>query len=589
MANQLPGVEVSFSRTSDISLTAPNNRLLIAALVAPGAPTTIGTPFLATSAAQVDAQAGGGWTHASRLYRASKAQTSDAETWILPLADPAGTPATRTLKFAPAPTYDNTNGWTVGSASGAAQATDCTINVAGQSCTFSIAKDTTWANVAAAALVALSALGSELIQTPSVNSDTITLTAKHGAEIENDLPILVSFSNVNAGCAVITGTLTLATDATGAGSVSLSDGVLSASVVIANTNTPATRAVALRDAVNVAMPCRAAVANPATGVITLYHKDDRWLRRLSATITAAIGMTAVLAAGTVGTGTPSLTSALTYLAADQAYKIWAFPFADSSSLGTLATHILAQDVAEIAKGQFVVTGISTALPASSLPGATSPALTTTELFTILHDQGSPVRVGEVVARVGAELAAEDDAGRNYNGLRLLSSDLMPLPVAHRADRATRDTMIAAVSAGYAPVTISSGNETYVVLSRTTFASANAVTAGLRKWSGALLPIALRASLRQRLSDLFFQPGKGKSLKAKGIAHTDRGTTTVGIRSEIISWAKEEDLRDYLDYASDLDSSIRCEIDLSQPGTVKARLPLRTVKDLDKILADTWAS
>ena len=92
MANQLPGVEVSFSRTSDISLTAPNNRLLIAALVAPGAPTTIGTPFLATSAAQVDAQAGGGWTHASRLYRASKAQTSDAETWILPLADPAGTP-----------------------------------------------------------------------------------------------------------------------------------------------------------------------------------------------------------------------------------------------------------------------------------------------------------------------------------------------------------------------------------------------------------------------------------------------------------------------------------------------------------------
>ena len=58
MANQLPGVEVSFSRTSDISLTAPNNRLLIAALVAPGAPCAIGTPFLATAADQVDVQAG---------------------------------------------------------------------------------------------------------------------------------------------------------------------------------------------------------------------------------------------------------------------------------------------------------------------------------------------------------------------------------------------------------------------------------------------------------------------------------------------------------------------------------------------------
>lgn len=584
MADLVPGVSTFYTRDSDVGADSPNNRCLLFGLVAPGALAGLNTPFAATSQAFVDAQTGGAWTHASRLYRAARAQREDAEIWIVPLPDPAGTAATRLLKFAGVPTYDVSNGWTISSATTAAQASDCYIDVAGQVVNFSFAASATWAQIAAAAQAALAAVP-DLVVTPSVNSDTVTLTDRHAAALGDDLPVRVWFTNPACGVAVIAGTLTMATTATGAGTLALTDGIQTASVAVANNDTIASRATALRDQVNIVGPVRAAVANPATGVLTLYHRDDRWVRRLSASITAAIGMTATLAAGTAGAGVPTLSGAngpLAQVAKDIAFKVYVQPFADVTSLGASATHLIAQDAAPIEKGQVLFTAISSALPASSLIAATTPALSTTELTCVLHHQGSCVRAGEIAARVGAEVSAEVDHGRNYNGLRLRSTDVMPLAVPPREDRSGRDTWQAGIAAGYAPVAVDAGNRAYVVSARNTFAAASAVTKKLQKWSGALIPIYFRASLRQRLGALFFTPGDGKSIKAKGQPRTRRAVTAKGVRSEILALIKEWDALDLFDYSDDIDAAVRVIVDLSTPGAIAAYVPFRATVDFDRL-------
>ena len=580
MADQIPGVYTSFDREGDYSGTAPNNRALVFGLVPAGAPAPTGVPFLATSLTQVQQQSGANWSQLARNYMAAKAQPASvgAEIWLLPVADPAGTSATRPLKFVPAPTYSS--GWQVGTASASVAGTDCTIDVGGQIVSFAIPSGTTWANCAALANTALGTLGSDLVYAPSVNSATVTLTDRHASAITDDLPIRVWFSNPAAGVAVSMGTLTIATTASGAGSVTLSDGVNTGSYTFANGDLVAAITAGAATAINASTGYRAAQDSGAAGVITLYHRDDRYARRLSSTITAAVGTTAVLAAGTAGSGTPSLSSALTFLAGEStAYKAWALCQADATALGAVATSVIAQDATPIEKGQIVFCGLSTALPGTSLIGATTPALSTTELTTVLHTQAATVPASQMAARVAVEVASETDHGRNYNGLRLIGSDSMPLAAAHKSDRSGRDTWNAGISAGYCPVTVDDSGRWYVVLARTTFASASPVAQKLKKWSGALLPIFFRADLRQHLASVFFKSGQGKSLKTKGQPMTDRGVSAKGVKSEILGRIKLWDASDYFDGLAGIADAIRIEI---VGGQVKANVPFRMVADLDRI-------
>lgn len=585
MADRVPGVYTDYVRTSDLSANSPNNRCLIAGLVAPGALATPGVPFLAQSSALVDSQCGGAWTHAARLYRAARAQAG-AELWVWPLADPAGTKATRILTFGPSPTYDASKGWIVGTATTAAQASQVDVDVAGQVASFSFQAGDSWATIAAAAQAALAKIA-DLIVVPTVASATLTLTDRHAAELGNDLPVRIGFSNPSSGCAVQCGLITLATTATGAGTVSLTDLVLTAQQSIAIADTAVSSANGLRDSINATLPCRAAVPGTADGTIVLYHRDDRYVRHLTLSITAAIGTTAALTVhGVTGVGVPVLTGAggpLSQLAGDQAYKTWAQPFADTTSLSACIAQIVAQDASPIEKGQVLVTAISTALPLTPLTGATTPTLTSTELAIVLHAQGATVRAGELAARVAAEISSEDDYGRNYNGLLLKGPEEMPLSVPHRADRSGRDAWNAAISTGYAPVAVNSANQYYVVDCCTTFASGSAKTAGLTKWSGALIPIYLRASLRQRLTASFFEPGNGKSVKAHGRPRTDRAVTALGVRSEVLALIDEWDAADLFDYSSDLNAAIAADVvSIAGQSRIRVGMPFRTVRDLDRV-------
>lgn len=581
MSDQTPGVFTSLDRNSDVSGTAPNSRLLLWGLVPAGAPAPLNTPFLASGLAQVQERCGANWAQLARNYQAAKSEPASvgAEIWCLPVADPAGTSATRLLKFVPAPTY--ASGWQVGTASAAAAGTDCTLDIGGQVVTFAIASGDTWAQVAAKALAALQTLGSDLVYVPSVNSATVTLTDRHASLITDDLPIRASFSNPAAGVALSMGTLTIATTATGAGSVSLSDGVLTASYTFANGDLVAAITAGASAAINNSTGYRAAQDSGAAGVITLYHRDDRFARRLTATITAAVGTTATLAAGTAGSGTPSLSAALTYLATETtAYRAWALNQADITGLGAVAAHVIAQDAGQ-EKGQLAFAGLSTALPASSLIAATTPALSTTELMAVIHCQAATVPAAQIAARVAVQVAAEGegDQGRNYNGLRLNGSDNMPLAAAHKSDRSGKDTWNSGISAGYAPCSIDDQGRWYVVLARTTFASASPVQQKLKKWSGALLPIYFRADMCVTLAAKFFKPGNGKSLKSKGQPHGDRAVDAKGVKSAVLTLIKGWDSKDYYDGLKDIAPAILVSI---VEGRVKVFVPFRSVVDLDRM-------
>lgn len=582
MADQTPGLYTSFDRSGDYSGTAPNNRLLAWGLVPPGAPCTPGVPFLASSLTQVQQQCGATWAQLARNYQAAKAEPASvgAEIWCCGVADPAGTAATRLLKFAAQPTYDASNGWQLGSATAAALGTDCYIDFGGQVVVFGIAAGDTWAQCAAKALTALQTLGADLIYTPSVNSETITLTDKHASALTDDVPVRVWFSNPSAGVGIILGTLTLAMDASGAGTVSLTDGVNTASDTLANADTPVTTAQNLRDSINRATGYRAALANPATGVITLFARDDSYARRLSVSITAGIGTTAVLAAGTAGSGTPSLSALLALLAAEAtAYRAWALAQADATALGAVAAHLISQDATPIEKGQIAFAAISTALPGTSLIGATTPALSTTELTIVLHGQGFTVPAAQMAARVAVQVAAETDQARNYNLLRLNASDAMPLAAAHKRDRSGRDVWNAGISAGYAPVSVDDSGKWYVVMARTTWGSASPQTQKLKKWSGALLPIYFRADLRQTLTSVFFKPGEGRSLKARGAVHTERAISEKGVKSETLVLVTKWDRLDYFDGVKGVAQAMRVTI---VGGVVKVVVPFRSVTDLDRV-------
>lgn len=588
--DRVAGIQTSYTRNGDISGIAPNNRCLLHGYMLPGGLASPGVPFLAQSLAQVAVQCGGYTAHAVRLYRAARAQRRSAEIWILPLSEASGgTKGTRLITFTAAPVYSGSNSrWELGVNTTASQGSQCYIDLAGQLITFAFAAGDSFATIGAAAIAAAAKV-TDLVMTASGNA-TVTLTDAHKGLLSEDTPIRVWFSNPSCGVGVSLGTLTLATNATGDGAISITDQIGTAAATPGAGNTPAVFAPVLASAINTAnVAVLAAIPTVATGVITLFYRPDRWVRRFTAA-SADTSMTATLATGTLGVGSPTYTGTpgpLAYNTSDKAYKAWAVPFNDTTSLGAIAAQIITQDKTPVEKGQMVFTGISSALPNTSLPGATSPALSTTDLFCVLYAQGACVRIGEIAARVAAEVAGEDDYGRNYNGLVLASTSDMPLNVPNRADASNRDQWNAAIGQGYAPVAVSDGNTFYVTNCCTTFAAGgNPVLEKNTKWSGALLPIYFRADLRQSLKTAFMQPGNGKSLKAKGIPHTSRGTNANGVRAVVLACIKRWDRLDYFDYAPDIDEAIRPET-TDSPLQIVVSVPFRSVADLDKIGIDGY--
>lgn len=576
--NKVPGIYTSVI-LGDPGGPAPNNRVLCFGYMSSSGNASPNAPFLGITQDQVD-QAVGSRSMACASFMAAKSQLPQgvgAETWILPLLEPSsGTKATHLIQFLAAP-----QSGVLGNNTTALASSVCDIYIANRKASFLIQYGDTFAQIAAKANAALTAVPRLPVDT-SVAGDTITLTDVHKGEHGNDLPVRVDIQNPACGIAASPGTVTFTGTAGGDGSVTVSFGVKSAQATIKAANTLDKSAIALRDAINAdAYACAAAIPSTATGVVTLFYRNERIVHRITATVSAPVTPQTIAAAvGTAGVGTPNLTQALANLTGDaNAYLAWSCFWTDTTNWSTVVSHIEGQSVSPIEKGQVVHGCLTTGLPSDPNTGlalATSPTLTTSERPVINWCPGSSNRGFELCSRTAALVSAR--GVRNYNGDTLETNDSNPLGIAHRADRPTIDALNTAITAFYyTPIVPNADNKNAIIRSTTTYKPKGTIDEKFTKWSHVLNTDYLRAGLRQRLGALF----ANKQLKVQSPARTSRATTPDAIREAVFVYIKEQDALDLFDGADGARDAILTGV-LVSSTRVDVALPFRVPADLDQI-------
>lgn len=345
----------------------------------------------------------------------------------------------------------------------------------------------------------------------------------------------------------------------------------------------ASAAVQLRDAINAdPFPATAAVASPATGVVTLFYRPDRSLYKLAASGANLGGQTITGAFGTAGSGVPDIAGALAILAADKSlvFRAWSVFWTDAATWGTLITWMEGQAASPIEKGQTAHACITIPLPAvlgDSLTELTSPKMGTSPRCAIDWHQGCAVRPWEIAARTAALVAAKA-VNQNLNGEPLLAGTDARLPLPHRADRPSPEQVETAISTfRYAPICVDEENRVAIFRSTTTFLAAGDVQRKLEKWSCIQILDYFRASLRSRLGKTFGQ----SNVKRYGKPRTTRTTSPTQVQAAVFRLFKEWDLLDLYDGADDMRDAIVAGVKTS-PNRIDVAAPFRTVADLDQI-------
>lgn len=575
---KLPGVTLEEVFGSDSGSVTPNTRCTLFGYVGASCTKPLNTPWQPANLSEVVAAAGA-TCQLTHIYQAARSQNSGADLVLIPLAAPAsGTAATHKVTFMAAPSAG-----VLGTGTAALLADTCTVRYRGRGASFRIAQGDSFSEIASAAASALQALTS-LGVTISVASQTVTATDPHKGEHGNDCPISVSFASRGAsGVAASCGDVTFATTATGAGVATLALNAQVCPVTIGATNTAVQSAQAAVAAIRANGFCvdAAIPASPADGVVTLFYRDGIVAHQISAAITAT-SQTCTVNCGTVGTGTPDLTSALAKLvAAKTASKVFACFWQDASNWGTFSSHIEDQSVVPIQKGQVAVGCVTTggiAARAANLPASTTPALTVSPRYVIAHQAGSPVASWELTARIAAAVAGLNPLtdSQNLNGLVLRTRDGVPLGVPHEIDQVgdeEANTMIATYK--LAPLGVVSGSNV-LLRSSTTYAAEGSDDAKLEKISAILLTDYMRDDIRKRVNA---RHGK-QMLKAVGQARTSNCTTPLAILDTIYECLLGYDSNDLYDDAK----SLRADFKFSVPSAnrVRCEVPLRPTADLDQV-------
>ncbi len=575
---KVPGIYTSVI-LGDPGGPAPNNRALCFGYMNPTGNASPNAPFLGITQEQVE-QAVGANSMACLSFLAAKSQLQQgvgAEIWILPLLEPAsGAQATHFIQFLAAPQ----NG-VLGTNTKASASSVCDLYVAHRKASFLFQEGETFAQIAAKAYTALTSVARLPVEV-SIAGETLTLKDVHKGEHGSDLPIRVDIQNSACGVAASPGTLTFSGNAGADGSVTVQLGVRSVQAIIKSGNTPEKSAPALRDAINVdTYACTAAIPSTATGVVTLFYRNERPLHRIQASVSAPVAPQKITAAvGTEGAGTPDLSHAFANLTGDaQAYAAWACFWTDAANWGLTLAHIEGQSVSPIEKGQVTHGCLTSPLPVDVKEGLvfkTTPLLTSSERITMNWCPGSPNRALELCARTAALVASK--GVRNYNGDTLETNESHPLGTPHRADRPTLDQINTAITQFfYTPIVPDADGKNAIVRSTTTYKPKGTIDEKFTKWSHILNTDLLRAGLRQRLAKLF----SNKQLKVYSKARTSRATTPEAIREAVYVYIKEQDALDLFDGAEGAREAILTGV-LVNPTRVDVALPFRVPADLDQI-------
>lgn len=442
-----------------------------------------------------------------------------------------------------------------------------TVTICGYKTTVPIASGDTPTVIAAAVSAAIN-LMLDIPVTASPSSGTVTLIYRVKGVVGNDLPVIVDFTGTT-GVKCSPGTLAYATNVGGNGSATVTIGGTTITVAITDTWTPTQVATAVKDAINAdAFPV---TATSSSGDVTLFYAPERVVHRISAAIVTSTGITVTPAVGTAGAGTPTLTTALANLARRSAFKCWSTCFNETTSLGTMSTHIETYADGRSQKDQVLFVASTDALAtAGAIPTGTTPLLTATPRYSVGWQKDSPQQAYELAARYAAAVCVSDFPPKNYDGEQLKSKTAtVPLLMPHEVSRPDPDEQNSALYSYYlAPLVVDEATGTMQILRARTTSKAQ----DQRLWEvGTIQTLGYyRYDMNQFLRTRF----KQKNYKASGVPRTTNTITNDNIKDAIYERVVLWDDNDLFDGAASVRDQIRVNQDPLVPSRINTFLPCK---------------
>ena len=584
-----PGIYVVVTADSDPGISKPTQTALIWGYMTAGYPGQADAPELGLSQLQVDSDFGPDSMIAQR-YAAAKAQLPlGAEFWLIALAEPSGgTASVVTVEFTGEPTAG-----VLSSGTAATAADTVWVGLRGRGVRVDFKKDDDFATIATAVKAAWDAMPRKPASCTRVGA-ALSFTAPHKGAFDNGAMEVTFASKGASGVAALCGTFTVGGVTGTAGSFKFTLGKYTPTIAVTALDTTTTAATKIVTALNgSAYPVRVAQPSVATGVVSVFYVSGRPIRPLDFSSTeTTTALTVADAFGTKGVGVPTLTTALVNLAAfDMTLKAWAPFWKTTSEASALASHIEAQALAPMQKGQmavFATVETVAAISASNLPASTSPRLDSSWRYPVLAAQCAPNAEWELNVRLCAAIAGEQQQGRtNWNGFQFVGDEDAPIVPTHPADRLTvpeRNLLIATYR--LAPVTVNSQGRMAVTWGGNSYKPRGFKDAALRKISAQLSVDFMRYDLRNYLESRFgsSSPTGAKQMKVAGEPRTDSVTTPGEVRKECYAWAVGLDNADLFDGAAAKKDAFAASVIVS-PNRIDVAVPFCPLKDID-IIAPT---
>lgn len=582
VTTRLPGVTVDIFLSGDVGLSAPNNKACLWAYMSSSGTATPNLPVRVLSQDQADLLFGAS-SMASQMYAAARTAGGQPDLYVLPLTPPSGgTAQVFEVEFAATPSAG-----VLGSNTTAAKAGTVRVRYRGRGVSVSYKAGDSFESIATACETAWNKLSAPPA-TVTRSTAKLSFTSPHKGAFNNGA-ISCVFDTPDSGVSAIAATLTFSGVAavTGSGSAAIGLGSKTLTATIADTNTAAQSATAVvAKALLGSYPVVAAQPASPSGVVTLFY-TDRPIRPTGFTVglTNVATQTLAISKGTAGAGNPTLTDALSAMAAaDAAFKHAVF-WNSTSECSAIAEHVETEFATSAgAKGQCVFyagTDGLTALLAADLAEQTTPRLSTSSRHVPLWAPFAACAPFELTARlasVTAGVSTAEGVGTNWNGFLFASTADAPLVGIHAADAPSREDCSAAIAAGYPPV-VTDGNTGQLKLlwGGTARKVTNALTKKIAKLSAELSTQYMRADLAQYLAANF----DAKKLKT-GTPRSAKSVTALDVQAAAYRWLVRMDAVDLSNAAEPLRDAVIVAPDVNDPTRLFVNIPFDVVADLDQI-------
>lgn len=471
----LPGFYGFVDYNSQGSAQAPNNRVLLWGYKTSSGARTPNRPFLPASQQDVDDGCGGN-SDLRGLYAATMSQpeSQGAEVWVLPVVEASGGVQSQyTLTVYGTPQRPGTLQLWIDSY---------------QVPAVGFTTSDTATTIAAALAEAIESMENLPIESATPSSGVITIVYKHKGLTGEDLPMRCDISPNGSGVNLSPGQADFATAAVGAGSVLIEMGAMSVATALSGGESAAAVATAVAASWNAdTYPLSAVVDGVDNTKVNFYFNNGWDVRRMSASIITTTGTTVNMGSGAtsgtgsssstsengvVGTGLPTLTSALSNLANLSSFRSWASPFIDETSLGALATNIEnSSDGSITGQKQQILTfaDFRAASVLGQLLTDVSPDLTASAPhYAALWSPDVPVQAVKLAGRIAAARAALwfDEPNKNWNGFQVKGNEQAPILIPPSKPSLTLQNTALRTYA-LAPVVEGSSGNLEVVKGRTT--------------------------------------------------------------------------------------------------------------------------